>query len=92
MPVFVGRHPDIICQVDVGNESWVDFTEQEIYALERTWGNDAEIIHMVQWPNHSFYMPVNMGGISWLQGLGPFQVNNNTGRWRRMRRLLKISE
>jgi hypothetical protein len=92
MPVFRRPISDIIWQMEDGYGCWADFEEREIYALERAWNDDEETVNMVHWPHHSFHLPLRMGGEAWMHGLGPFQINNTSGKWRRLRRVLKLSD
>jgi hypothetical protein len=91
MPVFVGHVTDILWQIELTG-AWADFEKMENQILERAWGNDEETVNMKHWPHHSFHLPLKSGGIKWMEGLGPFQINNKTGYWRRMRRVLDITQ
>ena len=91
MPVFVGDVSDIVWQAELADGAWADFESKENQVLERAWGNDQETVNMRHWPNHSFHLPLKSGGLKWMEGYGPFQINNKTGFWRRMRRVLNIT-
>jgi hypothetical protein len=92
MPVFRGQQSDIVWHCQMNDGSWLDYPGDECHTIEAAWGRDEEVLIMARYPNHVFYLPMVYGGLVWCQGLGPFQLNRETGTWRIMRRCLVVSQ